>query len=98
MRTQGVFSSLDVLQDEAARGIRDGRAIGVLVRAMQYDLGIGDDSAAGILHHTAHAPERGLPMCEQGGAQKQRAGEKRKEAVIERPSEELALFLSSGLG
>ena len=63
---QAVFSGLYIFQDEAARCIGDDRAIRVFIRAVQYDLGVGDDCAAGILDTPLTLPNVDCPSASEG--------------------------------
>ncbi len=76
----------------SCRSISVDCAIRVFIRTVQYDLGVGDNRAASILHDASHAAERRLPK--RVAAQEETADEHREEAVIERPGSELALTFS----
>src|SRR6266852_641898 len=78
VRTKAVLTRLHIFKNEVARRIGSHRALCVLVRAMQHDLGIGDDCAGVVLDDPSNTSESGLRESGCDDIQTQKNGEDRK--------------------
>src|ERR1700679_806551 len=78
VHAQAVLTGLHVFKREAARCIRAHRALGVLIRAVQYDLAVGDDRTSVVLYDPSNTAESCLPESRCDDIQNQKDGDDRK--------------------